>query len=252
MQIKFRLVTGKSVTLDLEPSSPISDIKIKLGEYFQIDPNTIKLLAGNRPVKDNSNLSDLNIAPNAIIQIITIKKSPKPTSFNSMHPKPFSSFEDMPITASSEDAIRMKRPPIGLPPRSCQLNTRGTKDPKNFPATVKMLVEMGFEKDKCEKALRAAFYNVDRAAEYLVENKIPDTTCDDLKEIQESRDHLCESAQCATQAKTEETFAQLTKEQKASIFKLSYLGYPRETVIQVYMACDMDESVASSCLLSMT
>lgn len=36
-----------------------------------------------------------------------------------------------------------------------------------------MIVAMGFEKEKVELALRAAYMNPDRAIEYLINNNIP-------------------------------------------------------------------------------
>lgn len=38
---------------------------------------------------------------------------------------------------------------------------------------VDMIVAMGFEKEKVEQALRAAYMNPDRAIEYLISNNIP-------------------------------------------------------------------------------
>ena len=252
MKVEFRLVNGKSVSLELDLSEPISDIKIKLGEYFQIDPSTMKLLIAKQTIKDDCRLSDLNLTPGTVIQIITLKRSPKPLSFSTAKPKSFFDFNDMPISSASEGHIRKPICPLGLPPRCGQKCVCTHQDPKNFPQTVQMLMEMGFEKDKCERALRAAFYNSDRAAEYLIENKIPNNlTTDEVREIEKDRDHFCDGSETCIKTMVNQNFNELTNEQKVAINNLESKGYPRDTVIQVYLACDMDESIASSCLLSM-
>lgn len=50
----------------------------------------------------------------------------------------------------------------------------GGRDPPGFKAKVDQLADMGFSRGDCERAVRAALGNVDRAAEFLLSGQIPD------------------------------------------------------------------------------
>jgi hypothetical protein len=62
-----------------------------------------------------------------------------------------------------------------------------TPDPPNFEEMVGNLIEMGFEKDECERALRAAHFNPDSAATMLLSGNLqreapkPTLTAEDLE-----------------------------------------------------------------------
>ena len=152
MRLIFKCSTENqpiSIEINVNPEATIQDIINILKTNEQINNRELELLYRLSPVEPQTNVTALRAQENDVFLIRF--KSPQ----------------------TSEPKTQKKKG-YGLPPRTGVKVPTEEDDPPSFAADVAMLMEMGFEKEKCEKALRVSFYNPDRATLYLVEGNIPD------------------------------------------------------------------------------
>ena len=262
--VSFRLVTGNIITLDLGVNDTFYESKIKLSQVMRVPVETIKLIYKTTTLADSKKVGDLKLLPNSIIQVLTVRTTKKtteqPQQQSNTTPIENSSNTNPEIISTNDNKVKLsrllKKPKsrAQLPPRRGQCFA--SQDPPHFKQMVKALESLGFDRKMCIKALRASFYNADRAAEYLIEGSIPDEVCEDDSALRRKRDELYDSLtsdesiwNCVTDDMSK---IQLTNEQQKSIYKIESMGYERGLVLQVFEACDRDEIITTSCLVSMS
>ena len=168
MKLTVKTLQQKTFTIESQDQDTVLDLKKKIQESQGFSFELQKLIHSGKILSDDSLVKDLNIQEKDFLVVMVTK--PKAASQASVPP-----------VASAPSAT--PAPVVPAPaqvPSSADTNQSTPTQPAAvagdtalatgsvYEAAVTGLVEMGFERAQVIRAMRAAFNNPDRAAEYLM------------------------------------------------------------------------------------
>ncbi|EAY20364.1 UBA/TS-N domain containing protein [Trichomonas vaginalis G3] len=228
------MTTGKDIELDCTPYQSIYETKTKLADVLSSNVDDLQIIFRAVPVDNSKCFKDLDITSGPALFFVSISNTHKQVE------KPHKS-------ASSRSNQKNDRKYQYLPPREPFYQPREEK----VQNMIAILQELGFEKEMCAEALKAASYNCDRAAEYLLANSIPCDVCQDVDTLCEQRNKVCQEAVEQNVGDYSAKLEQLSPDQREAIKRLEANGFEKHLVIQVYYACEFNEENALNILSNM-
>ncbi|KAK6404439.1 UV excision repair protein rad23 [Elasticomyces elasticus] len=183
MKLTFKDLKQQRFTIDAEPTETISAVKQKISTEKGWEPSTQKLIYSGKILQDDNTIESYKIEEKGFIVCMTSKPkaAPKPAAEPSTPAKPASASTPAPPPApAAAPASSTSQPPATPSPAGASAAPSSTNfnDPSALAlgeqrsAAISNMEAMGFPRDQIDRAMRAAFFNPDRAVEYLL-NGIP-------------------------------------------------------------------------------
>ncbi|CAF3693359.1 unnamed protein product [Adineta steineri] len=189
MQLQIKTLSNEKFTIECELTDTVKTIKEKIAAKDlkdKYEADAVKLIFSGKILEDSKTLESYSINQESFLVVVkqaTPKATPSSASSSApSNPTPPPSSQTRPSNVAAPAPSSASQPP-----QQQQQPTRPAPPTGNAPAAsqdsflsaearekaLSELTDMGFERAQAELALRASFYHVERAAEYLITGHIP-------------------------------------------------------------------------------
>ncbi|KAJ1816422.1 UV excision repair protein rad23 [Coemansia sp. RSA 2675] len=194
MQITLKTLQQKTFKIEVAPENTIGDVKVKVEESQGYPKDTQKLIFSGKILTDKQTVAELNISENDFMVVMAVKPKVAPKVEEKVAPKveaatpantaPPASQAAAPVAqrTAAVGAQATTEPATPSPPARNVARPAATGEVagdqslllgEQYATAIGNMVEMGYTREQCERAMRASFNNPDRAVEYLL-NGIPE------------------------------------------------------------------------------
>ncbi|KAB5558357.1 putative UV excision repair protein [Coniochaeta sp. 2T2.1] len=177
MKVTFKDLKQQKFTLDVEPTDLISAVKQKISEERGWAPETQKLIYSGKILKNEDTVESYKIEEKGFVVCVVSKPKPAPAAAavpatpaaqaSTSTPAPPAAPAQSAPAAAAAPATPSPNRSAGAPAPAAGGDGGLTMGAQREEAIQGMLA-MGFERPQIEAAMRAAFFNPDRAVEYLL------------------------------------------------------------------------------------
>ncbi|KAJ2825657.1 UV excision repair protein rad23 [Coemansia sp. 'formosensis'] len=191
MQITLKTLQQKTFKIDVEPVDTIKDVKQKVEESQGYPQDTQKLIFSGKILTDTQTVGELNISENDFMVVMAVKPkvapkaAPKVEAATPANTAPAAPQVAAPVAQrTAAVGVQAAEPTTPSPAARKEARPSGASSSaaagdqslllgEQYATAISNMVEMGYTREQCEKAMRASFNNPDRAVEYLL-NGIPE------------------------------------------------------------------------------
>ena len=156
MKLLLKNLKQQEFKIEIESDQKtVKDLKLEIEKVYNFDSSCIKLLHSGVVLEDGKTLEEYKIKEgNVIIMMLAKIKAAPPKIETNPNPQP--------------------NPQPNSQPQEQPKNNTNNESQAKFTEQINSLVDMGYEKDKVEKAIKAANGSIDMAIEFLNSGNIPD------------------------------------------------------------------------------
>ncbi|KAJ2952772.1 hypothetical protein O0L34_g7132 [Tuta absoluta] len=171
MLVTLKTLQQQTFQIEIDPEETVKALKLKIevekGKDYAADHQ--RLIYAGKILLDDNKISNYNIDEKKFIVIMVTKPKASET--------PSASAPEAGESASTERGDAKDKPPQEAPkPPAVAAEPERPIDPPvpavsnepDFEATVQSIMDMGYNRQQVEQALRASFNNRERAVEYLI------------------------------------------------------------------------------------
>ncbi|KAL9558711.1 hypothetical protein MBANPS3_000758 [Mucor bainieri] len=194
LQITIKTLQQKQFKLDVDTSDSILSVKEKIEQSQGHPVAQQKLIFSGKILADDKKVEEYNISEKDFLVVMVSK--PKATTSAASTPKAATPAETKPQEAAPAAAAPAPAVPAATSEAPAATTETASAQPENndtslvtgtqLDSVIQNLMEMGFEREQCVRALRASFNNPDRAVEYLF-NGIPQHILDEMNANQQAQ-----------------------------------------------------------------
>ncbi|WVQ95488.1 UV excision repair protein Rad23 [Kwoniella sp. CBS 9459] len=187
VKITFKTVQNKLFTLEAEGSETVGDLKKRIQETQTFPAENQKIIYSGKILNDSATVESLKVKEKDFLVVMVSKPKAAPAAASTSAPAPAAPAPapstETAAPAASEPAAAPAAAPASTEPSAPAAAQESTAVESGLggsfvtgpalQAAIDGMVEMGFEREQCVRALRASFNNPDRAVEYLMSGNIP-------------------------------------------------------------------------------
>ncbi|KAH0372838.1 UV excision repair protein Rad23, partial [Aureobasidium melanogenum] len=193
MKLTFKDLKQQKFVIEAEPSETIGEVKSKIAAEKGWEPSTQKLIYSGKILQDDKTVESYKIEEKGFIVCMTSKPKAAPSKPSApATPAPaVPASTPAPPQAPTSSSTSASAPVPATPSPAANESSR-FNDPSALTlgderaAAISNMEAMGFPRADIDRAMRAAFFNPDRAVEYLL-NGIPESAQREQEQQQQNQ-----------------------------------------------------------------